>query len=111
LRKAVTDPQKIRRNDKGHPDICLVFGYHNKFNPTEIPEIRTNCESGALGCVDCKNNCAAKLSEYLAPIRQKRMELESRPNDVRAIIDDGNRRANEVAAKTMAEVHEAMGFG
>jgi tryptophanyl-tRNA synthetase len=111
LRRAVTDPLKVRRNDKGHPDVCLVFGYHQKFNPSEISEIRSGCESGILGCVDCKINCSNKLIDHLSPIRERRLELEARPDDVRAIISEGNRRANEVAAKTMAEVHEAMGFG
>ncbi|OGV11296.1 MAG: tryptophan--tRNA ligase, partial [Ignavibacteria bacterium RIFOXYA2_FULL_37_17] len=32
LRKAVTDPQKLRKNDPGRPEICLVFTYHKKFN-------------------------------------------------------------------------------
>jgi tryptophanyl-tRNA synthetase len=111
MKRAVTDPQKVRRNDPGHPDICLVFGYHKKFNPGEIDEIRSGCESGVLGCVDCKMNCSNKLIDHLAPIRAKREELSSRPDDVYAIIADGNKRANEVAAKTMNEVHEAMGFG
>lgn len=111
MRRAVTDPEKVRRNDPGHPDICLVFGYHQKFNPSEIDEIRSGCESGALGCVDCKLNCSRKLIDHLAPMREKREELVSRPEEVKAIIEDGNRRANEIASKTMAEVHEAMGFG
>lgn len=111
MRRAVTDPAKVRRNDPGHPDICLVFGYHKKFNPAEIDEIRSGCESGALGCVDCKTNCSKKLIEHLAPIREKRQDLATRPEAVHAIIDEGNRRANEVASKTMDEVHAAMGFG
>ncbi len=33
LKKAVTDPNKIRKGDPGNPEICLVFAYHKKFNP------------------------------------------------------------------------------
>ena len=62
LKTAVTDPAKVRKGDPGHPDICLVFTYHQKFNAAEVPEIRRDCESGALGCVDCKNNCAEKIA-------------------------------------------------
>ena len=65
MRKAVTDPQKIRRGDPGRPEVCVVFTYHKKFNPTEQDEIRAGCESGALGCVDCKKNCSAKVADYL----------------------------------------------
>ena len=48
VRTAVTDPQKVRRNDPGHPDVCNVFTYHQKFNSDELDEIREGCESGAL---------------------------------------------------------------
>jgi tryptophanyl-tRNA synthetase len=111
LRKAVTDPLKVRKNDPGRPDVCLVFGYHKKFNPGEVAEIRTGCESGALGCVECKQRCSQKLIDHFAPLREKRKELESKPETVHAIIEDGNARARTVAAQTMDEVHEAMGFG
>jgi tryptophanyl-tRNA synthetase len=111
MKKAVTDPKKVRKGDPGRPDICLVFAYHNKFNQTEVPAIRQGCESGALGCVDCKMNCARHVIEALAPIREKRAYYESHPDELAAILNEGERRAGEVAQATMAEVHEAMGIG
>ncbi|MCF8267636.1 MAG: tryptophan--tRNA ligase, partial [Ignavibacteriales bacterium] len=39
LRKAVTDPQKVRRNDPGRPEVCLVYTYHQKFNAGATEEI------------------------------------------------------------------------
>jgi tryptophanyl-tRNA synthetase len=111
LRTAVTDPQKLRKGDPGHPDICLVFAYHEKFNPTEVPEIRTNCESGKLGCVDCKMNCAKKIIDTLAPNREKHAYYESHMDIVKNILSDGEQRAKAVAKQTMAEVHEAMKLG
>jgi tryptophanyl-tRNA synthetase len=111
LKTAVTDPQKVRKGDKGHPDICLVFAYHNKFNISEVPEIRSGCESGALGCVDCKMNCAKKIIEALAPNREKRTYYEAHMDEVKQILADGEKRARSVAGKTMGEVHEAMKIG
>jgi len=111
MRKAVTDPQKVRKGDPGRPDICLVFGYHNKFNPTEVPEVRKGCESGALGCVDCKMNCARHIIETLAPLREKRTYYESHRSEVSDILAEGEKRARGVAQATMNEVHEAMGMG
>ncbi len=111
LKTAVTDPQKIRKGDRGHPDICLVFAYHNKFNPTEVVEIRSGCESGKLGCVDCKMNCAKKIIETLAPNREKRAYYESHMDEVKNILADGENRAKAVAMQTMTEVHEAMKLG
>ncbi|MFH0992253.1 MAG: tryptophan--tRNA ligase [bacterium] len=111
MRSAVTDPQKIRKGDAGRPDVCLVFTYHNKFNPTEVEEIRTHCESGKLGCVDCKMKCTNTISEVLAPIREKRSYYESHPDEVTMILDDGEQRARTIAQQTMDEVHSAMKMG
>jgi tryptophanyl-tRNA synthetase len=111
LKPAVTDPQKIRKGDRGHPDICLVFTYHQKFNATELPEIRSGCESGALGCVDCKKNCGEKITRALAPMREKRAHYESHLDEVKDIIADGESRARRVAQETMKEVHSAMSLG
>ncbi|MEP0861902.1 MAG: tryptophan--tRNA ligase [Ignavibacterium sp.] len=111
LRKAVTDPNKIRKGDPGNPDICLVFSYHKKFNPDEVAEIDKNCRSGALGCVDCKMNCAAKIASFFEPVREKRKHYEDRMNEVLDILHDGESRARAFAEQTMSEVHEKMKLG
>jgi tryptophanyl-tRNA synthetase len=111
IRKAVTDPQKVRKGDPGRPDICLVFAYHNKFNPSEVAEIRQGCESGSLGCLDCKLNCAKHIVNTLAPLREKRSYYESHPDEVRDILSSGENKARSVASATMKEVHTAMGMG
>lgn len=111
LKKAKTDPNKLRKNDPGNPDICLVFSYHKKFNESEIPEIDAGCRSGALGCVDCKMKCAAKMNLFLSPILEKRKELENNISQVEEIINNGESRARVVAQNTMHEVREAMKLG
>ncbi|NOY06543.1 MAG: tryptophan--tRNA ligase [Chlorobi bacterium] len=111
LRRAVTDPAKVRRNDPGHPDICLVFKYHQKFNPTEIEDIRSGCESGDLGCVDCKKRCAATINEFLSPFHERRAMYVSDTGRVMDILRDGEKRAAAEARKTMDEVHRVMKLG
>ncbi|MBK7106682.1 MAG: tryptophan--tRNA ligase [Ignavibacteriae bacterium] len=111
LKKAKTDPQKLRKNDPGNPDICLVFSYHKKFNETEINEIEAGCRSGTLGCVDCKLNCASKMNLFLEPILEKRKMFENNISKVEEIIFDGETRARKVAQETMQEVRSAMHLG
>ena len=111
LRKAVTDPQKLRRNDPGRPDVCLVFTYHNKFNPSEVDEIRSGCESGALGCVDCKMKCSQNINVFLEPIIEKRNYFDKNLDEVKDILKDGELRGKKVAEQTMDDVHKAMKFG
>jgi len=111
LRKAVTDPLKIRKNDPGRPEICLIFSYHKKFNPVEVPEIERDCRSGALGCVDCKLRCSEKISAFLAPIIVKRNYYEKNLSEVKDILYAGEIKASEVAKNTMEEVREKMKIG
>ena len=111
LKKAVTDPNKIRKGDPGNPDICLIFAYHKKFNPGEVEEINAGCRSGALGCFDCKMNCAYKISSFLAPIIEKRKYYENNIPLIKDILADGEMKAKKIAVATMKEVHEKMKLG
>lgn len=111
VRTAVTDPEKIRRNDPGHPDICNVFAYHQKFNSDEVPQIKEDCMSGVLGCVDCKKNCATRIAKFFERHREKREYYLNHINEVEDIIETGNKKARTVAQATMADVHAAMNMG
>jgi len=111
VRTAVTDPEKIRRNDPGHPEICNVFAYHQKFNIAEVPQIEEDCKSGVLGCVDCKKNCATKIADFFGPHREKRAYYLNHPDEVNDIIESGNDAARKVAEATMEDVHKAMKMG
>jgi tryptophanyl-tRNA synthetase len=111
MRTAVTDPQKIRKNDPGRPEVCLVFRYHQKFNPEGASAIERDCRSGALGCVECKNRIAQMIAAELAPFREKRRFYEANPGAVREILADGESRARVRAQETMKEVRTAMKLG
>ncbi|MCB2205625.1 tryptophan--tRNA ligase [bacterium] len=111
LRKAPTDVQKVRRNDPGRPEVCLIYTYHEKFNPAETTEIHAGCTSGELGCVDCKKRCAAQIDAFLAPHREKRAALEAHPARVEEILVDGEARARSRARETMSAVRDAMKLG
>jgi tryptophanyl-tRNA synthetase len=106
----LTDPAKIYKGDPGRPDICPVFVYHNCYNIGSSPEIRAGCESGDLGCVECKAILTAALAEALSPIRRRRAELARDPDALLDILRDGARRASVVARDTLARVREAMGL-
>ena len=112
MRTAYTDPGKARRGDPGHPiqSGCVVYTYHGKFNAEEQPQILADCESGALGCVDCKKRLSAKVSDAFAEFRAKRAALVAEPDRVWGHLEAGAKKARAVARTTMAEVHEGLGF-
>jgi len=111
MKTAVTDPLKVRRNDPGRPEVCLVFRYHQKFNAAQAADIDAGCRSGALGCVECKTRIAGVIAGSLAPMRERRAHFASRPGEVREILADGETRARTRAQATMADVRRAMDLG
>jgi tryptophanyl-tRNA synthetase len=111
MKKAVTDPLKVRKGDPGRPEVCLVYSYHQKYSQAEVPEIASGCRSGALGCVDCKANASNHIIEALAPLRERRAYYEAHMEEVGEILHDGEARAKKVAVKTMEETRAAMKLG
>ena len=106
---AVTDPNRIKKDDLGNPDICMVASYHNLF--TEKDEYNTVCEecrAGKRGCVACKKQLAANINKTLEPIRQKRKYYEERPELVDEILIKGTEKARATAKETMKKVKKAM---
>ncbi len=107
----VTDPARIRRTDPGNPDVCNVFSMHKIFSaPEEIEMVNIECRRAGIGCVDCKKIFAKNLNEHLAPYRFRRQELDQKPDQVYDVLEDGRRRASQIAHQTMQEVREALGL-
>ena len=106
---AVTDPNRIRKDDLGNPDICMVAYYHNLFTPKEeLSKICEECRAGKRGCVACKRELAKNIIETLKPIREKREYYEAHPELVDKILMEGTEKARKKAKETMAKVRKAM---
>ena len=105
---AVTDASRIKKDDPGHPDICVVSKYHKVFNAGEYENICESCKKGAIGCVACKKALAASLNDLLEPFREKRAYYEAHRDEVRDIILTGSEKANKIGNETVKEVKEAM---
>ena len=110
IKLAITDPARIRINDKGHPEICTVFKYHIAFNNSETPEIETICRRGRLGCVACKENAAHKINGFLEPIRINRVYYEAKPSIIKEAIQEGTKRVRLISKETINLVRDAMHF-
>ncbi len=104
----VTDPQRIKKTDPGHPEVCSVFAYHKIFNDGELSKIEEECKGGKIGCVQCKRHLSDKMVEYFAPMYEKRQELLKKPGIVDEVINAGNKKALEKASVTMKEIRSAM---
>ena len=106
---AVTDPNKIKKDDPANPDICMVYYYHKLINNEEnLNTICSECKQGARGCVQCKKELIERMNEFLSDIRAKRKYYEEHPEIVDKILEDGTNKAKEKAKEQMAKVKHAM---
>ena len=106
---AVTDPNRIKKDDLGNPDICMVAYYHKLFSSNEeIETVCKECRAGERGCVACKKQLAKNIIEYLRPIREKRAYYEQHPELVDKILREGTEKARKTAKETMKKVKKAM---
>ena len=105
---ALTDPERIKKDDPGNPNICMVAYYHNLFSKDEIKTICEECKAGKRGCVNCKKQLIKNIIEHLAPIREKRYYYEERDELVKEILMEGTKIARKEAKATMVKVKEAM---
>ena len=107
----VTDPQRVRRNDPGNPDICNVFSMHKIFSsPDEVEMVNTECRQAGIGCVQCKQLFAKNLNKHLQPFRERRARLGEDPDLIWDVLNEGQKRASKIAKHTMEEVREAIGL-
>ena len=106
----VTDPARKRREDKGHPEVCPVYSYHQWVNPANVETVAHECRNALRGCVDCKQEMATHLKEFLGPIYEKRKMWEGKKNEVWTILERGSKRAREVAQETLREAKKAVGI-
>jgi tryptophanyl-tRNA synthetase len=109
IARMYTDPKKIRADDPGHPEGCVVYALHKIYNPDAALR-EAECREGRIGCVACKKHLGSLLEPALAPIRAKRREMESQKGLVEKVIEEGSARARGVARSTLASVYAAMGL-
>lgn len=108
VRMIITDPQRVKRTDRGNPEVCVVYTFHKLFSKERLSLIADECRNAAIGCVDCKKYLAEQMVTALSDIHVRRTALEANPGRVKEILAYGAERARIVAAATMEEVREVM---
>ena len=114
-----TDPNHIRVQDPGQIEGNTVFTYLDAFckdeyfaeylpEYTNLEELKAHYQRGGLGDVKVKRFLNKVLNEELAPIRARRKEYEKDIAYVYHVLEEGSKKAREVAANTLDEVKAAM---
>lgn len=106
---AITDPARMRRTDPGHPEVCIIHDYHKLYSSNDdISWCEQGCRKAEIGCVDCKKKLLENMDTAWDPIREKRKELESKPDYIWDVISNGSKQAKKIAEQTMEKVKTAM---
>lgn len=112
LKTMVTDPARVRRTDKGNPELCPVYDFHKIFSTrSTIQQIDADCRAAAIGCIDCKKQVGDAMVERFSPMWENRALVTAQPQQTQEVVEEGRKRASVVANETMREVKEAMKIG
>lgn len=109
IMSATTDSNKEVKydltNKKGISNLLTIYSL---FSGKEIKEIEKEFKGKGYG--DFKKSLAELLIEKLETIREKRKELQKKPEYVYGILEKGADMARKVAEKKMEEVRKKMGL-
>ncbi len=110
VKNMYTDPTRIRPTDPGHVAGNPVFIYHDAFNENkeEVADLKDRYIKGQVGDVEVKEKLALAINRFLAPIRERRAQFEAKNELITQIIEEGSKKAQAEAQKTLNEVLEAM---
>lgn len=106
----VTDPARVKKDDKGHPEVCSVYEFYKVFAKDKTDTVAAECREAKRGCVACKKELAKVLIDYLAPIHKRRADLLKNTKKIDQILADGANKARKVAGQTLQEAKQAMGL-
>jgi tryptophanyl-tRNA synthetase len=109
LKSAVTDSgSEVRRGPEkpGVSNLIEILAAVRGVGPAAVEAELSQARYGEL-----KTAVADAVVEYLAPVRERYQELRADEGELESILQDGARRAQEIAAQTLAEVRGRMGVG
>ncbi|MBN1373939.1 tryptophan--tRNA ligase [Candidatus Dojkabacteria bacterium] len=110
--KMYTDPSRIKATDPGKVEGNPVFIYHDAFNPnkSEVAELKERYTKGTVGDVEVKEKLFNALDEFLTPIRQKRTELEKKPDFVMDVLHEGTKKVRTISNEIVEKTRDIIGL-
>ncbi len=108
--KLFTDPGRVHASDPGKIEGNVAFAYHDLFNSNkeEVVELKSRYKRGKVGDVEVKERLFAAMNKRLAPIREKRKEIEKDRDELLERALEGSKRVTGIAEKVVDEMKEAM---
>ncbi|WP_354528254.1 tryptophan--tRNA ligase [Nakamurella sp. UYEF19] len=109
IKSAVTDTEReIRYDEEAKPGVSNLLSLLSVFTGTPIPALELSYQGKGYG--DLKGDLANVWADFVTPLQVSVAEYLKDPAALDKILADGARRASEVAAATVADVYEKVGF-
>ena len=109
LRSAVTDSGSEIRRAPDKPGIANLIEILAAVRGQSVEAVEAEFASARYG--DFKTAVAEAVTDYLAPVRERYLDLRADAGALEAVLADGAARAREIAAGTLSDVRELMGVG
>jgi tryptophanyl-tRNA synthetase len=107
----MTDPARVKRTDKGNPELSPVYQLHKVFSSKEEQDdVVKGCITAGIGCIDCKKTLLKNIFRVMEPIWKRRNELINNPDILYDIVKKGTEKAKKAVEETMQLVRDAMGL-
>ena len=106
-----TDPNRKTATDPGRVEGNPVFIYHDLINDDEgeVEDLKRRYREGSVGDVEVKEKLILAHKKLFSRAIERRGELEKDIEKVKSILNEGAKRAEEIASKTLDEVYEVIG--
>lgn len=109
LMKVVTNSQTIE--EVKDPDKCNVFALYKLFTSEEQQnKLREKYLAGGMGWGHAKQELFEVMDEMVTPMREKYNELMDNKDFIDNILDEGSKKAREIALEKMKYVKNILGF-
>ena len=107
IKKSKTDADRMITYDKeNRPGVSALLTTAALCTGRTEVDIAEEIGDGGSGTL--KKYVTESVNEFLAPIRERRVQLAGDMDYIKGVLHEGNRRANEIANATLDEVREAM---
>lgn len=109
IKKAVTDSENCVKFDKENkPGVSNLMGIYGIIKNRSMEEIEKEFEGQGYG--NFKSAVAEAVVERLEPLQKRYYELLENPEELKAIYEKGDKKANEKANMLIKEVYRKIGL-
>ncbi len=109
MKSAVTDTDTVIRFDaEKKPGVSNLLSILSTLSGSSVEDLERSYEGKGYGAL--KTDLAEAMVEFVTPFRARTQEYLDDPETLDSILAKGAEKARAVAAETLAQTYDRMGF-